>query len=74
MYNGYKTHICTQDMHRHALMPLLAFGGKVRKGNQKSPSECQLSMTRVVILMLATVFYLSMMTEMNYPNAFNNVQ
>lgn len=48
---GYMTHIRAHDTHRHALIALLGFQGKVRRRHQKSPSEYQFSTTCLIILM-----------------------
>lgn len=64
MYIWSRACICTHDTHRHALITLRQCGGKVSKGNQKSPSECQFSMTCLIILMLAKDFYF-LMREVN---------
>lgn len=64
MYIWSRAYICTQDTHRHALITLREFGGKVSKGNQKFPSECHFSMTCMIILMLAKDFYF-LMREVN---------
>lgn len=64
-YNVYKSHICTHDTQRHALITPIGFGEKVRKHHQKSPSEYQFSMTGLIVFVLATGFYFSVVKAMN---------